>query len=405
MTLRRRQSVEAGRHQTAEGVGQVGRPRSVQPGDQLLQEERVAARPVEQLVGHTVVQRGQPVTGEGPEQLRRGRPPEGIEVDHDRVVPALRGRPTLGQLRARGGEHHERQPGRGLQQPADDVQHRLVRPMQVGKDHDDRAPAGQRSRERQQRALHLLAGAGGVDAPEHVEPEQVEQALDDPVDRAVAPAGTLQRSGHRGPNLAGGDLLVVARLDVAGGLDRAGDRPPHVGLAVGHAAAGQDDGAVTLPSVLGDLLGQARLAHPGVPEHEQQSGPAAVDRHVERVRQDGHLVVATDQRSAAAVRPVTRRQIDTLGHPRRHGCPPALGGDGAQRTVGDHPAGGEIGGLPDHDLSRFGRGLESLRGVHHVAHRGVVAPGAQGAHQDLPGVDPHPQPHVEPPAPRRRRTA
>ena len=90
-----------------------------------------------------------------------------------------------------------------------------------------------------------------------VEPEEVEQALDDPVDRAVAPAGAVQRLGHRGADLAGDDLLVVARLDVAGGLDRAGDRPPHVGLAVGDAAAGQHDGAVTLPRGLGDVLGQA----------------------------------------------------------------------------------------------------------------------------------------------------
>ena len=112
--------------------------------------------------------------------------------------------------------------------------------------------------------------------------------------------------------------------------------------------------------------------------------------------QDRDLVVATDKRGAAAVRPVTGRQAGTLGHPRRHGCLPSLGGDGADRTVRDHPAGGEIGGLPDQHLSRFGRGLEPLRGVHDVAHRRVVAPGPQGAHQDLPRVHAHPQPHVEP---------
>ena len=273
VALGRRQPVEAGDDQAAEGVGQVGGPRSVQPRDQLLQEERVPARPVEQLVGHTVVQGGQAVTGETLEQLRRRLPPEGIEVDHDRVVASLGWRPALGQHRARGGEHGERQPGRRLEQPADDVEHRIVGPVEVGQHHDDRTPAGERRHERQEGAGHLLAGAGGVDAPEDpLEPEEVEQALGDPVDRAVARGGAVQRLGHRGAHLAGDDLLVVVGLDVAGGLDGAGDRPPHVGLAVRDAAARQDDRAVTLPGLLGDVLGQARLAQPGVAEHEQQRG-------------------------------------------------------------------------------------------------------------------------------------
>ena len=396
VALRRRQRVEPGGDQAAEGVGHLGRPRSVQPRHQLLQEERVPARPVEQLVGHTVVQRGQAVAGEGAEQLHRGVPPEGIEVDHDRVVPSLRWRPAFGQLRARGGEHDERQPGGALQQPADDVEDGLVGPVEVGQHHDHRAPAGERRRERQQGAGDLVAGAGGVDAPEDIEPEEVEQALDDPVDRAVGPVGAVQGLGHRGVDLAGDDLLVVAGIDVAGGLDRAGDRPPDVRLAVRDAPPRQHGGAMTLPALLGDVLDQARLAQPGVAEHEQQRGPAPVDRHVQRVGQQRDLVVAADQRGAAAVRPVSGREAGVLGHPRGHRRLPTLGGDGAHRSVRDHPLGGEVGGLPDQHLSRFGGGLEALRGVHDVAHGRVVAAGPQGAHQDLPGVHADPQPHVEP---------
>ncbi len=392
-----RQPVEPGRDQPSQRVGQVGRARSVQPREQLLQKEGVAAGPVEQVGRHAVVERGHAVTGEGAQQLRRGVASEGIEVNQDRVVPALRRRPALGQCRARGGEHDERQPGRALDQPADQIEHGLVGPVEVRQHHDDRAPAGERTCERQQRADDLVTGAACVDAPQvPVEPQEVEQTLDDPVDRALTRPRTLQRLGHRGPHLATDDVLVVTGLDPAGGLYRAGYRPPHVRLAVRDAAAGQNEGVVTDTGDLGHVLGQTRLAQPGVAEHEQERSPTAVDRQVEGVGQQRDLVVATDQRGPAAVGPVTGRQASTLRHPCRDGRLAPFGGDGAHRAIRDRPAGGEIGVLPDEHLPGFSRRLESLCGVHDVAHRRVVAPGPQGSHQDLARVDAHPKPHVEP---------
>jgi hypothetical protein len=333
--------------------------------------------------------------------LRRRVAPERIEVDHDRVVPAFGRRPALGQGRARGGEHHEGQPGGGLEEPAHDVEDGLVGPVQVRQHHHDRPAPGEGGRERQQGPGRLLAGASGIDAPADLVAEEVAQALDHPVDRGGAPIGPVQSFGHRGVDLARDDLLVLAPLDAAGGLDRARDRPPHVRLAVGHAAPGQDQGAVALPRLVRDVLGQAGLAEAGVAEREQQRGPAPVERHVQRVGQERDLVVAPDQGSAAAVRPVARREPGDLGHPGLHRGLPPLGGDGPQRAVGDHPAGREVGGLADQHLARLGHGLEALSRVHDVAHRRVVAAGPQRAHQDLARVDPHPQVRVEPQVGRR----
>ncbi len=48
---------------------------------------------------------------------------------------------------------------------------------------------------------------------------------------------------------------------------------------------------------------------------------------------------------------------------------------------------------PDQDLPGLCNGLQAVRSVHDVAHRGVVAAGAQGAHQDFTRV--HADPHLD----------
>ena len=55
-----------------------------------------------------------------------------------------------------------------------------------------------------------------------------------------------------------------------------------------------------------------------------------------------------------------------------------------------------MGRRPDDHLVRAGDLLQPARGVHDVAHRGVVAAGAQGADEDLAGVHADAQVDVDP---------
>ncbi len=322
-----------------------------------------------------------------------------------RVVPTVRRRPTVRQRRPRRGEHDEGLPGVALEQRTEHVEHGAVGPVQVGEDDRQRPTARQGGSERQHGPGRLVAGPRHVDAAEHLEPEQVQQPVGHPLDlslparrlrrRGVVVPGSVNHRGHGAAHLGCHVLLAVARLDVAGGTHRLGQWPPHVGLAVRHATAVEDKGVVAAAGDLGDLVHQPRLADARVADEEQQRRPTAGDGQVERVGEERDLVVAADQRGAGAVGSVAGRQSGTFGHPGRHRGLPALGRDLAHRSVGDHPTGGEVGGLPHQHLPRLGGRLQPLGRVHDVAHRGVVAACPQRAYEDLARVHPHAQAHAD----------
>ena len=75
----------------------------------------------------------------------------------------------------------------------------------------------------------------------------------------------------------------------------------------------------------------------------------------------------------------------------------APGVDRAQRRSATTCAGGGVGGGPTTIWPGCAVGLQALRGVHDVAHGGVVAAGPQGADEHLAGVDAdaHPQAGVD----------
>ena len=71
---------------------------------------------------------------------------------------------------------------------------------------------------------------------------------------------------------------------------RLGDRPPHVGLAVGDAAPLEDGGAVVAGGPLGGLLDQAGLAHAGLGDHDDGRGAVAADGGLDDADEEADLV-------------------------------------------------------------------------------------------------------------------
>ena len=117
---------------------------------------------------------------------------------------------------------------------------------------------------------------------------------------------------------------VDVTLDAGGLAQGLGDRPPDVGLAVGHAAALQHDGVVGDAGVGGHLVGQSALADAGVADQQQELGPAVGDGGVDGRGQVGQLEAAADQRAVVPPAAVARRQRGAGGDPGVDGLAPAL---------------------------------------------------------------------------------
>ena len=110
--VQRIEPVEAGREQAVQRRGQlaraVGRRRLAEHGDELLDEERVAAAAVAQDRDELVVGVGEQRAQERGGVVARER----VEVDVHGVVPARRGSPAIGELRPGGADEHDRLRGR-----------------------------------------------------------------------------------------------------------------------------------------------------------------------------------------------------------------------------------------------------------------------------------------------------
>src|SRR3546814_12607033 len=83
---------------------------------------------------------------------------------------------------------------------------------------------------------------------------------------------------HRGDGQRASGRLAVTGPDAAPVAESVGDRPPDVRLAVGHAAALEQQRIVVALGDRSELLGQARLADAGLAQHQQEAGPAANER-------------------------------------------------------------------------------------------------------------------------------
>ena len=131
----------------------------------------------------------------------------------------------------------------------------------------------------------------------------------------------------------------IARADAGAVAQGVGHRPPDVGLAVGHAAALEDERVVVLLGVAGQLLGQPRLADAGLAEQEQQRRPGVADGVLHAVAQQAELRLAADEPRPVALGPVAR-----AGRRRRRPARPAPAPRGPWRRSARAPRSGPCDG-------------------------------------------------------------
>ena len=189
------------------------------------------------------------------------------------------------------------------------------------------------------------------------------------------------------------DVEGVVELDRTRLAYRFGDRPPGVGLAVGDAAAVEHrGGGVDAEHQRGDLVGEPCLAHSGLTQQQDHLAAVVRDRELDEIAQHRELGVAPDQRGDPT-RPVARRNERLGRRPHVDGRLSTANDQRAPRLVTDDLAGGLVGRCADEHLAGVGGRLEAGCRVHHIAHRGVVASGAERPDEHFAGV--HADPHAD----------
>ena len=236
----------------------ASRIRSRTSGVDLLRPEQV----VDELRALLAAERGQ-------REVRRVHPP---------APPA---RPLLRELGPREADHQEWHVPGGAGQVRDEVEQRLLRPVDVVEDHDERPVACHGLEEPADRPEDLV---GDRRDPAEAE-DRGDLLLDEP--------GVLDlpdEPGHLGARLLG--LILIADL---GGLpDHLGDRPEGEVAAVGEAVAAQDGRALAhRVEELGDepRLPDARRSEQG--DHGGRSFPRGPHEHLAK---HGQLLRSPHQR-------------------------------------------------------------------------------------------------------------
>ena len=316
----------------------VRRPPLADVGDELLEEQRVAARRIDHAA---VLVRLEPDAA----HRRHERLALGPRQRAQHQLDAALGTP-LELVRAGDPDHeqrHVRQPREQLEQQ---VEQRGLGPVGIVDDQHERPPAGQRAEEDEKRPVGVLAGL----------------ALLDPDRGGDAP------DGHRGDRQLGGEL--VGRAAAPDLEHRLAQGPERDALAVGGAAAGEDGGALAGDRVqLGD---EARLSDPRLAEDGQQLGRALADDAGVGGAQQLDLRLAADQRQ---VEPAADR--GSVGLDRAEQVAPAGVLDGAGGVAHALPR-----RLGEPYLAARGRPREPLGGGRRFADHG-----RRRGDDDLPGAE------------------
>ncbi len=202
---------------------------------------------------------------------------------------------------------------------------------------------------------------------------------------------------HRVVGLGAGDLRRVVLEDLALGLHRFGERRVrHVAVGEAPALAPVDELGEPL-DIFQELPRQARLADAGVAEDRDEPGPALLFHPVERLLEDGELLVAADQPGLEAERRALAPSagLDPERLPRGNGLCLALQLERLELAVVDDILGGGVRARADDHATGFRGGLQPAGGVDRVAGEHAVAGtgGALEVDEHLAGL--HPDPHLE----------
>ena len=137
------------------------------------------------------------------------------------------------------------------------------------------------------------------------------------------------------------------------------------------------------------LLGEAGLAHAGLAQQKEQGPAGVVDGVLDAVAQQTQLGFPPDEAGTVALGAVAGRGDCGVGAPGGHELLPTLDVDRFEGVVPHAPPRRRERRRADEDVARLGGALQAVRRVHHVAHRRVVAAGAERADEHLARVDPH----------------
>ena len=182
------------------------------------------------------------------EQLLGGLAVQRVEVEDEVVVPARRGRPSLG--RSAGGRWRCTTSGRAveaLEQVVDQREHAVVGPVEVG-ELQQRAGATRVAALDVRDAASAIASSRALAGRQLARRLAVAHEVQEPVRWCGRPRGRRRAgrtaSATRSAVAACATASGSPAIDAAPVAQRLGDRPPDVGLAVGHAATVEHDRTV-----------------------------------------------------------------------------------------------------------------------------------------------------------------
>ena len=360
--------------------------------DDLLDEERVSLRSGEDLPAEL----GTHGRDELDEELLRVRARERLEPDLRQPGPRAPAGPELHELRPPGRDDHQRAGG-ACEQVLHHVQQGRLRPMQVV-DHDDGRAAGREGgQEPRPRETELLADRLGRHPVERVvrdddaggRREREEHAV-----RLLRVLAVLEELANEPAQLVGGGLGLIAEEDPGRAPQDLAERPVRDALTVREAAPAEHPRrAGPATRCRDELLGEPRLADPGVAEDRHERRAALVDAASVQRLEERELASPADELAVGG------HELARRGELVGSDDPPGPGGERlplqislAERLGLEDPARREVRALARDDLAGLRRLLQSRGDVHHVADdvardQELVAPHARDG---LAGVDADP---------------
>jgi len=343
--------VEAGGNDALHRLGESARVGAAldQHAHVLLRIERVPVGAGEQLSLGLDLEHGR--VDQGADQLSRLGLGERLERDRERIrLAAGPTRAALPQLRASRTHDQQRHGTDALDESVQELEQRLVGPVQI-LHHQHGRPVGGQGLDEHARAGERLLAAAGLTArldsgkrgqlPAH--PERIDTRQSDRRDRLVK----LRRRGRR----------VVRFEDARLLLDDLRERPECDALPVGEHAPLPPSGDLRLVlHMRRQLLHQAALADPRHPDDRDQLHRALRPATLERVHQQPPLPLPADERRLLAHRPRHQRARLTR-HPTRKRLGLALRRHRFVRLEEDralgHAEGGRVHQHPVHGRERL----------------------------------------------------
>ena len=348
---------------------------------ELLEEERVAAAPLDQELAERPERAVAP--DQRVEQLARGRRREGLDRE---LREAGLARPVVLVL---GTVVHEQQEPRGVHAPEERVEEGLglgVDPLEVLEHQQQRLVVGLLEDEPRERAERFVPPLVRLERPERVGVRQRVEQREDRGQRGLELAPEREHGvRHPGADRVRGVALVDAEVP-AQDVD---DRLPRAGLVVGQRA-GLEDLPLARERRGDELVDQPRLAHARL-GRERRDPAVPLARVGEHPVQALELRVAPDEAAPAlgggAAEGARGRGADQLVDLERRVEP--LDGAGSQRARAHRVAREPERVRRDEHGTGVGHLLHPRREVGRLADSGVihVEVAADRAHDDLAGVE------------------